>query len=83
MPPKRKMDSVEDLSSINVEIQQDSPSKKPMEAKVSSSWPALVEVEPARPAQGDRPFASPVYRPVFAKEGAPSLGHENLLDMFE
>ena len=53
------------------------------DAIVSSAWPALLELEPARPATLDRPAASPVYRPVYAKEGPPGLVQETLLDMFE
>ena len=58
-------------------------SKASRQIKVSSRWEGLVEVEPPRPAEGDRPYASPVFRPLFGKEGAPSLGHDSLLDMFE
>lgn len=74
------MDKEVDISSIDVSIPT---VKAPREIKVSQRWPSLVELEPARPAKGDRPCASPVFGPVFGKGGVPRLGHESLLDMFE
>ncbi len=49
----------------------------------SAQWPALVEVEPARPADAHRPASSAVFKPAYAKDGAPSLGYTTLLEMFE
>jgi hypothetical protein len=50
---------------------------------MSTLWPALVEIETARPEDGDKLAASPIYRAAYAKDEFPSLGHETLLDMFE
>mmetsp|Transcript_22299 Transcript_22299/g.48717 ORF Transcript_22299/g.48717 Transcript_22299/m.48717 type:complete len:658 (+) Transcript_22299:118-2091(+) len=43
----------------------------------------LAEVEPPRPAQGDRPAAGPVYRVEFAKDGPPELPVKTLRELFE
>ncbi len=43
----------------------------------------LVEVEPARPAQGDVPSASPVYRSKVAKDGFPTVPFSTLYELFD
>ncbi|PNW73635.1 hypothetical protein CHLRE_13g566650v5 [Chlamydomonas reinhardtii] len=48
-----------------------------------ASYKYLVEVEPARPANGDKPSASPVYRSVYAKDGFPTADFKTLFEMFE
>ncbi|KAG2439883.1 hypothetical protein HYH02_010513 [Chlamydomonas schloesseri] len=49
----------------------------------STNYKYLVEVEPARPASGDKPSASPVYRSVYAKDGFPTVDFKTLFEMFE
>ncbi len=43
----------------------------------------LTEIEPARPAQGDKPAASPVFRAAYAPKGPKDLGVNNLRELFE
>lgn len=50
---------------------------------MSSPFPALIETEPPRAAQGDRPAAGPIYRARYAPKGTPDLGLKNLRDNFE
>jgi hypothetical protein len=47
------------------------------------SFPLLVEVGPARPANGAVPATSPSYRVAYAKDGPPSLpGVATLFELF-
>ncbi len=74
MPPRKRKQNGQDTQ----------PNKKMLAKKYTApSFPALAEVEPALPADGDSPARGPVYRPHYAKSGPLPMAHKTLVGMFE
>ena len=48
-----------------------------------TSWPLLLETEGARPAEGDRPSASAVWRVNYSPEPPTLDGIKTVLELFE